>query len=701
MKREWFRVGMGILVLVALFSLVGLGQPVAPKGIIIEPPDASGLSVRIWVDKGAYTVGETIQVHFEVNEDAYVYLDDIDAAGRVTRLFPNQYSSNNFVRAGEHVLPDLATYKLTVTDPTGTEYLQIIATKRQLDALPGFQLSVPFPLFGGDPETFKLKIEGQIMGIIPEPQWTQDWTSFEVVSGDAPAYGTLIVNSVPSGAWIALDGAYVGYTSRTLYIRQGYHQVVISKEGYRDWRRAVFIIGGLTRIINATLEPSPSVNQPPVASFAATPGFSTWIHFDASASYDPDGTIVSYSWDFGDRSSGTGVSEWHRYTAPGTYTVTLTVTDDDGATDTEVRTVQVGPTNQPPVASFTVSPPSPGIGEWVRFDASASYDSDGSITSYSWDFGDRTSGTGVSEWHRYTAPGTYTVTLTVTDDEGATDTEVRAVQVGPTNQPPVASFTVSPPSPVIGEQIVLNATSSYDPDGTIVSHFWDLDGDGSDDTSGQIAHVRYYSAGIARVRLTVVDNTGLSSTVTQQITVGGGGGVPGGPPMGGNPGIFVWGTNTWHVTVNAGSTWTSPRSYRLELHTDGNFQNVNQSTSSGVAPLGIVPTPTEGGKALLFEGNLQSGSVDYTFSVSNAKSIWMSLKLDMDGDGDLEESPSFVYLRYAMVHPPAAPFVVGLPKGSSGPLVPSTNFRIGRALQYTSAVRFIMWLTDIATLEGY
>jgi len=289
----------------------------------------------------------------------------------------------------------------------------------------------------------------------------------------------------------------------------------------------------------------------------------------------------------------------------------------------------------------------------------------------------------------------------VTDDDGATDTEIRPVQVGPTNQLPVASFVFSPPSPVIGEQIVLNAGSSYDPDGMIVEFLWDLDGDGHDDTSGQIAYVRYYSAGIAQVRLTVVDNAGLSSITTQTIPIATGPGLPGGPPMGGTPGIFVWGSDTWHVTVNAGSSWTTNHSYRLELRTDRNFQNVNQSTSGGVAPLGIVPTPTEGGKTLLFEESLQSGSVDYTFSVSNAKSIWMSLKLDIDGDGNLEEGSSFVYLRHAMVHPPTVPFVVGLPKGSSGPLVPSMNFRIGRALQYTSAVRFVMWLTDIATLEGY
>ena len=339
--------------------------------------------------------------------------------------------------------------------------------------------------------------------------------------------------------------------------------------------------------------------------------------------------------------------------------------------------------------------------EWIRFDGSASYDPDGVIASYGWAFGDGTTATGATRYHRYTTPGTYSATLTVTDDDGATDTEIRSIQIGVTGLPPVAAFTYSPPAPSIGEQIQLLASPSYDPDGTIVSYLWDFDGDGVDDTSGQFSSVRYYNAGLHLVRLTVIDNTGLSATSIQGIAVSSSGGIPGGPPMGGIPGIFVWGSDSWHVTINAGSSWTTPHAYRIEFRTDGTFKNVNQSTTGGVALKGIVPSPTEGGKSLLFEGSLNTGNADHTFTVSDAKSIWMSLKLDIDGDGDLDESASFVYLRYAMVHPPTAPFVVGLPKSSSGPLIPGINFRIGSALTYTSTVRFILWMTDISTLEGY
>ena len=697
-----------VFALIALIALVGVatlaqGVP-APKGIVIKPPDTPGLTAQVWVDKGAYTIGEKIQVHFSVNQDAFVYIYDIDAAGKVSLLFPNYYSQNNRVSAGEHVLPDSPSYNLTVVQPTGTEYLQLIASAVPLNVTPQFQITAPFPLMGSDPDAFKLQLQGQLMGVVPDPQWGEDWTSFDVVSGYAPEYGTVIINSAPSGAWITVDGTFVGYTPRSLYVSQGYHQLTVGKDGYASYNRGVFVIGNHTRTFNITLNPLAPVNQPPTAAFDFTPTnpiAGGWVQFNASASSDNDGTISSYAWNFGDGTTSSGMTRYHQFAAPGTYTVVLTVTDNDGATNTVSHTVQVGTTNQPPTAAFDFTPASPSVGEWVRFDGSSSFDGDGSIASYSWNFGDGSAtGSGAVVYHKFNAAGTYNVVLTVVDNDGASDTQSHALQVGPTNQPPVAAFNYSPLAPAVGENIILNASLSYDSDGTISSYAWDLDNNGTTDATNQAISVTYYDVGPHPVRLTVTDNNGLSSSTTQVINVGVSG-VPGQPAMGNTPGIFVWGTDTWHITVNAGAGWTSPHSYRLELRTDGSFQGVSQAPSGPVVPLGVLPTPTEGGKTLVFEGSIQSGSVDYTFTVSGSKSIWMSLKLDVNGDGSLDESQSFVYLRDLMVHPPAVPLVVGLPSGSSGPLVPSMNFRVGRAITYTSSVRFIMWMTDINTLERH
>jgi PKD repeat protein len=136
--------------------------------------------------------------------------------------------------------------------------------------------------------------------------------------------------------------------------------------------------------------------------------------FDGSASTDSDGTIQNYGWDFGDGTRGSGQTVQHDYAQSGTYTVSLTVTDDGGATDTVAKTVTIE--NTAPTASFT--PSCSGLS--CSFDGGTSTDSDGTISDYSWDFGDGTRGSGKTVQHDYNNGGTFQVTLTVTDSGGAT-----------------------------------------------------------------------------------------------------------------------------------------------------------------------------------------------------------------------------------------------------------------------------------------
>jgi PKD repeat protein len=164
-------------------------------------------------------------------------------------------------------------------------------------------------------------------------------------------------------------------------------------------------------------------NKAPTASFSAD-CTDLDCTFDAAGSSDSDGSVVDYAWDFGDGSSGSGVTPTHSYAA-GTYTVTLTIKDDDGATDSTSREVTAVPPNKPPVAAFTAS----GSGLAASFDGSASSDPDGRVASYAWSFGDGASGSGVSPSHTYTAGGAYQVALTVTDDDGATNSIIKAVTV--------------------------------------------------------------------------------------------------------------------------------------------------------------------------------------------------------------------------------------------------------------------------------
>lgn len=153
---------------------------------------------------------------------------------------------------------------------------------------------------------------------------------------------------------------------------------------------------------------------------------------------DSDGTIASWSWDFGDGATSTAQNPSHTYADDGTYTVTLTVTDDDGATDSSSQSVTVssGTTNSPPTADFSYTCTDLAC----DFDGSASSDSDGSISSYDWTFGDGATGTGTTVSHTYAAGGTYTVTLTVTDDGGATDSSSQDVTV---TEPSSGDITLS------------------------------------------------------------------------------------------------------------------------------------------------------------------------------------------------------------------------------------------------------------------
>jgi PKD repeat protein len=167
-------------------------------------------------------------------------------------------------------------------------------------------------------------------------------------------------------------------------------------------------------------------NQVPTAVFTSRSDFLA-ATFDGRSSTDADGTVASYAWDFGDGGTGTGATSAHTYGAAGTYPVTLTVTDDRGESSTSTMSVSVlaPPPNVAPTAAFTAATG----GRTGTFDAAASTDEDGTVASYRWTFGDGATGTGVTASHDYAVDGTYTVTLTVTDDDGATTTTEQTVTI--------------------------------------------------------------------------------------------------------------------------------------------------------------------------------------------------------------------------------------------------------------------------------
>ncbi|RLF58740.1 MAG: hypothetical protein DRN37_04655, partial [Thermoplasmata archaeon] len=180
-------------------------------------------------------------------------------------------------------------------------------------------------------------------------------------------------------------------------------------------------------------------NRAPVALCNHTPDIpppNATVIFDAHASYDMDGTLVNYTWYLGDGNISYGVVVNHSYLMKGDYLVTLIVRDDDGAINSTETHVVV---TEAPVANFTYEVD----GTTVTFNASASYDPDGTIVNYTWNFGERDVGYGMIVSYTYGEEGAYTVCLTVTDNDGKSNSTCRMVDL----EPPFTNYTLTPPLP--------------------------------------------------------------------------------------------------------------------------------------------------------------------------------------------------------------------------------------------------------------
>ncbi len=326
---------------------------------------------------------------------------------------------------------------------------------------------------------------------------------------------------ITSYEWILRPGAEFAFGDSndpliTLrFNRNGFHRIdlrVTDNDGATDAEFVLILVSDVF-----------AENERPVADMSADNEdvfAGETVNFDGSESYDPDGEIVNYNWDFGDGTTGTGINPSHIYNTPGGYEVTLTVTDDDGATDADdlVITVFESEINQNPVADISVDSLNGFIGFPLNFDGSESYDPDGTIVSYLWDFGDGAVGAGVNPSHVYNTPGGYEVTLTVTDDDGATDADDLVITVFDANQNPVADISTDTLNGFIGFPLNFDGSGSYDPDGTIVSYLWDF-GDGTTSNSPVVSHT-FVNDGTYTVVLMVTDNDGAVDEESVDVVVG-------------------------------------------------------------------------------------------------------------------------------------------------------------------------------------
>lgn len=286
--------------------------------------------------------------------------------------------------------------------------------------------------------------------------------------------------------------------------------------------------GEIPRSVDIRLVPPGVIlppNSAPVPEFDVSPPAPTSfenVTFDASRTTDegfPCGPRCTYAWDFGDGTTATGIFASHTYRTIGTFQVKLTVTDQRGVSVQLARPLVVGPTTAP-TADFTFSPGAPAVGQTIFFTAEASRPAPGRrIVSYDWDFGSGRTGSGVTTSKAYDAAGSYTVTLTVTDDAGQLGTKSTPVAVSLVGQLN-ANITVSPTAGNTNTNFFFDASGSTRGASPIVEYRFTF-GDTSPDVVGASPTTthRYTTSGAYVARVTVRDSAGRTATATINVTV--------------------------------------------------------------------------------------------------------------------------------------------------------------------------------------
>ncbi len=270
--------------------------------------------------------------------------------------------------------------------------------------------------------------------------------------------------------------------------------------------------------------------EPPAAVATASPTNGPRrlkVRFDGSGSSDPTGDALTYAWDFGDGATSTEAAPTHEYTAVGTFTATLTVTNTSGLTADTTVTISVA--DNAPVA--VIAAPATGStvyrGQEVAFSSAGSNDDldkdfGGRITGYAWDFGDGTTSTEANPKKTYGAlspVGGHTVRLAVFDDAGQTATaEIEVIVANRLPSVTIVASTTSGTVPLtvdLSSVVVDETTMAVNP---ALSYAWNF-GDGGTSTVADPPARTYSTTGAKTVTLTVTDDQGATATATTTITV--------------------------------------------------------------------------------------------------------------------------------------------------------------------------------------
>jgi PKD repeat protein len=315
-------------------------------------------------------------------------------------------------------------------------------------------------------------------------------------------------------------------------------------------------------------------------------------------------------------------------------------------------TLDPGGSNRAPVASFTIASNPTRTNQTVTYNASASSDSDGTIAKYEWDLDGNGSfetdtGTNPVATHAYGAEGAVDVRLRVTDNQGATDLQVKTLTVID-NQPPTAAVTASPNPTVVGQTVTLDSSGSSDPDGTIVNHEWDLDGNGTYETAtGASATTTksWAATGTVSVKVRVTDNGGKTAIATVPVTVNQGGLSNYGDAVLRTSGL----QNYWRMGESSGATFADSKG------------TSNATLFNGVT-LGVPGGPPgDPNTAARFDGSDDNAraSVDLSGKTAVTVEFWMKWTFGNDDRLAMEFTPNYHDNAGGFIVDPNAPQLGG------------------------------------------
>ena len=327
-----------------------------------------------------------------------------------------------------------------------------------------------------------------------------------------------------------MQGVTAGYSSNGTLLWEAFSKLPTA------WATAlpngdVCATGGYDALITCW-RPSGGVlpNQPPIAVMSANPlsgPAPLTVTFNGSGSTDPDGSVTSWIWSFGDGTSATGAVVTHTYTTMWiTYYPSLTVVDNRGASSWITGSPIVVNAPPPPAAPSLLTASISGASVVLTWQDNSSNEigfyiercEGAGCTSFTGLFGDTSANVSTYTDSSVTSGTTYRYRVVAYNAGGYSPySNIASIVAGVSNQPPVAVASANPTSGTAPLTVNFSSTGSYDPDGTIASYSWNF-GDGGNSTAANPSHT-YTSAGTYTATLTVTDNAGATASASVTVTV--------------------------------------------------------------------------------------------------------------------------------------------------------------------------------------